>query len=84
MPPSDVSVYSSLFKLIVCILEQRKWRHHIFMYLNEINELTVKLFNFMDTKVCGLMTMIMFMDTFIRGFQIISKKLKWVNNLKGS
>ena len=35
------------------------------------DENTVKSFNFVGTKYCGLTTLGMFMDTLIRGFQII-------------
>ena len=48
--------------------------------------LTVKSFNFMGTKFRRLMTMDMFIETWICGFQIVGNitKLKWINTLVGS
>ena len=37
---------------------------------------TMKSFNFVVTKFCGLMTMNMFVDTWIRGFQLFIKHYK--------
>jgi len=62
------------------------WGYYIIIYLhnnNNINNNTVKSFNFMGRKLCGLMTMDMFMDTLICGFQIICNITKVIKYFVG-